>query len=180
MVWKAGAATFAGGATSVDVTTGADGTAVSPTLTAGTATGPFVVTASSANAQGVGYALTVLPATADVKVNISGPKRESHGSQFAEHITVTNSGPATATAISTGIKVPRALKVRGADGATRVGSRRVWALPSLAAGHSQTYTLSLAVKRHAHGHAKLVAKTRAHQQDPHRSNNRAKRTVHVG
>jgi hypothetical protein len=120
-----GSASFSGGATAT-ATTGADGVATAPVLTAGTTPGPITVTARS----GSGAATEALVSTAfsgtvtaappapvtDLAVTVTAPASARPGQSVVATVTVTNKGAAAVARAATAVTLQGGLLVVSAPG----------------------------------------------------------------
>ncbi|GLZ42184.1 VWA domain-containing protein [Actinokineospora sp. NBRC 105648] len=150
----AGTAAFAGGATAATVNTGTNGQATAPTLTAGSTTGLVTITATT---PGVTTPATFTgnvtapqgPARADIAVSLSAPATATSGAPFVVTLTVRNNGPAAATAILSGITLPKGTRVTNPAGGIVTDHGRVVAfyLPTLASGTSTSYAVTVTSDR---------------------------------
>ncbi|GLZ38125.1 hypothetical protein [Actinokineospora sp. NBRC 105648] len=159
-----GAATFPGGTTTATVNTATDGQATSPTLSAGTTTGAITISATAAGVTNpVAFTGTVTapqgPAKSDLAVTISAPTNATSGAPFTVTLTVRNNGPAAATAVYSGISLPRGLRITNPGGGTLTDNNRAVAFsrPSLTAGATATYTITVISDRNLTGPQNLVA-----------------------
>lgn len=179
---RSGTATFAGGKTSAVVTSGRDGTVVSPLLTAGQP-GPVTVTATAAGAAtGASFLLTAgTPgsARADLSVAVSLPAQAKPGSSVSAKVTVTNAGPYTATKTATAFTVPLGWKVTNAGGGSLLcNSVVLFAAEGLASGASIAYIVTLTASAKATTSTALAAVLSA-TIDPKLSNNAATASTSV-
>lgn len=169
-----------------------NGTPASPQDVAGTAdlNGVSCASATSCEAagdtgttslEGLVVSLTITKPSADLSVTISGPSAAADGSSFTETITVDNHGPSTATDIVTGVAIPQGLTVTADPGGSQIGRVVYWKDPSLAAGATVIYTVTLQVGSHVHATVVIAAATGSlHVRDPHLANNVAATTVKLG
>ncbi|MET0189213.1 MAG: hypothetical protein ABW212_09460, partial [Pseudonocardia sediminis] len=150
-----GSAAF-GSSTTATATTGTNGAAVSPALTAGSTAGPVTVTATSGTLTTT-YALTVtpapapVPARADLSAALTAPSTATPGKTFTATLTVRNAGPSAAASVASGITVPKGLRITGAAGGavTNDGRNVGFLTPSIASGKSVTFTVTVSVDRSA-------------------------------
>jgi hypothetical protein len=145
-----GSASFPGGPTAT-ATTGPDGVATAPTLTAGTDAGPVVVTATTGTLAPVTFGETVVapPATgrnrADISVAVSAPATVAPNGTTQVIVTVRNNGPFDAAGVSAALTMPNALTVVAAPGgiAPRNGHNVAYLIPSIAASTQVTYSVTV-------------------------------------
>ncbi|MBM7774106.1 hypothetical protein JOD54_004310 [Actinokineospora baliensis] len=159
-----GAATFPGGSATATVNTGANGQAISPTLSAGSATGAVSITAAAAGlTTPAAFTATVTApqgsAKADLAVSISAPTNASSGTPFTVRLTVRNNGPSTATLIYSGISLAKGLRITNPGGGTPTDNNRavVFSHPGLANGATVTYTVTVTPDRNVTGPQNIVA-----------------------
>jgi hypothetical protein len=159
-----GTATFPGGVATATVSTATNGQAVAPTLTAGSTTGTVTITATTPGVTTPAtFTATVAAPTgsarADITVNLTGPTNPTSGSPFTMTLTLRNNGPATATAVVSGLSLPRGMRVTNAGGGiTADGGRAVaFFLPSLTTGKSITYTIKITSERTLTGAQNIAA-----------------------
>ena len=152
-----------------------------------TATGSHTITAAylgdSAYIGSTSAALTqqVVANKADVSVSVTGPRRAADGSSFTEAVRVSNAGPAAATEVVTGLVIPSGVSVTSTGGGSKLGSALYWTDPSIAAGASVTYTVTLKASATAHGTVVFAAASASTQvTDPNYANNAAVNTVVLG
>ena len=152
-----------------------------------TATGSHTITAAysgdSAYVGSTSTALTqqVVPDKADVSVSVTGPAKAADGSSFTELVTVRNAGPAPATGVITGLVIPSRVSVTSTGGGSKLGPAVYWTDPSIAAGASVTYTITLKTSATAHGTVLFAAASASTQvTDPNYANNGAVNTVTLG
>jgi Domain of unknown function DUF11 len=118
---------------------------------------------------------------ADLAIAISGPARAADGSTFAETVTVTNHGPASAGEVLTALQVPNGLSVASTGGGTRIGGVVYWTAGSIADGAKLTYTVTVKVSAHANGTVLIPVGTASiSNPDPNYANNAAATTVRLG
>jgi hypothetical protein len=177
-----GSASFAGAA-SATASTGTDGRATSPTLTAGNRTGTVTVTATTPGvAQGATFTLTVGAASADLSAALAGPAGTVRPrTPFTVTLTVRNAGPSPASTVASGLVVPSGTRiVNGGGGLVSRDARSVAFLrASLAAGASVTYTVTL-VADGGNGTRTVTAATASLQtRDPSLADNAARTVVTV-
>jgi len=115
--------------------------------------------------------------TADLSVHLSGPTKVRAGRTFTETLTVTNHGPHRAGRVHLALRVPHGFAASNAAGASRHGRALRWHITTLPAHATRTYTLTLRVTAHRHGHRTITAAVRslaAHDPNDH-NNHRADR-----
>lgn len=179
-----GSAAFPGGA-SATATTGADGVATSPALSAGDTAGPVTVTAT-AGTLSTTFALTVTPAPvipreADLSIVLGVPNTIKAGTTVPVTVTIRNAGPAAATRVAGAVTLPTGLRATAAPGGIVSGGRSVaYLVPSIAAGTERTFTVTVTVDRTAAGARTLDAGVAPSQvRDPKLANNAARVTTTV-
>ncbi|HEY6797177.1 MAG TPA: putative Ig domain-containing protein [Kineosporiaceae bacterium] len=180
-----GSATFAGAASATG-TTHANGTITSPLLTAGSAPGPVVVTATVAGADGVSPAIfgeSVLDpsaARADLKIALSSPATVAHGGTVTATVTVTNRGPIAATTVVTTLTPGPGLTPVSATGVGAVvtGTGVQWSEAGLAARASVTYTVTLTAASRSQV-TSLATATTSTVPDSNATNNRTHNAITI-
>ena len=149
-------------------------------------TGSHAITAvysgDAANAGSTSAVLTqsVVVDRADLSVRLSVPAKAAAGAIVTQKVTVTNLGPATATAEVTALSEPYGLAIINADGALVRGPLLTWSRPSLAPGASRTFTVTVQVGSHASGSVQVVAGAVSVTQDPDLFNNIALGEMSLG
>jgi YVTN family beta-propeller protein len=144
----------------------------------------YTFTATATDAVGTSAASPasnpVTPASpADLAVTLNGPARAVDGTAFTEKVTVTDKGPATATAVVTTVLIPAGLTVTAAPGASVHSGTLDWAAPSLVAGKSVVYPVTFNVGAHTDGPVTLGAVTEDDGYDPNLANNAAITTIQL-
>ena len=117
---------------------------------------------------------------ADLKVKLSMPSSAADGAIVTQTVTVTNMGPATANTEVTGLNEPSQLAVMDADGALVRGPLLTWSMPSLAAGASKTFTVTVQVGARDHETVQVNAGALAITPDPNMLNNLATGSIRLG
>ncbi|GAA4870295.1 hypothetical protein ACFQ34_07140 [Pseudonocardia benzenivorans] len=182
-----GAASFPGGAPSATVTTGDDGVATAPTLTAGRDAGPVTVTATTGPLTAT-FTETVAapPGTgakrADLAVTLAVPATVLPGGTFQAIVTVRNNGPYPATNVATALTMPNGLVVVAAPGgiAPRNGHSVAWLTPQIGSSSQVAHTVTLAADTKVRGPQQVRAATLATSvADPDLLNNAAVTIVTV-
>lgn len=143
---SSGSATFAGNTTAATGTSNGAGVATSPVLTAGRASGPVTVTASTGAATPATFTETVIAtsaARADLQVKVTAPASVARNSTFTATVTVTNAGPNAASSLLTAVTPGSGLTVVTAPGGTIRPGVALYPVPSLASGATLTYTITL-------------------------------------
>ncbi|NBP86659.1 MAG: DUF11 domain-containing protein, partial [Mycobacteriaceae bacterium] len=119
--------------------------AVAPGVTIGG--GICIVTPATVN-----DAPITIAALPQLTVRKSGPAVARRGGGLAYRITVTNSGPLTATGVVLTDTPPTSMLIGGTPtGATRSGRTLSWAIGDLAAGASRTVNVTLGMRLTARG-----------------------------
>ncbi len=180
-----GSAAFPGGATAT-ATTGADGVATSPALSAGDTAGPVTVTAT-AGTLSTTFALTVTPAPvipreADLSVALGVPATLKAGTTTPVTVTLRNAGPAAATRVTGAVTLPQGLKVTAAPGGIVGGNGRsvAYLVPNIAAGTASTFTITVTADRTVTGPRTLEGAVAPSQvRDPKLTNNATRVTTTV-
>ncbi|MER7435354.1 hypothetical protein ABT341_11645 [Pseudonocardia alni] len=179
-----GSAAFPGGATAT-ATTGADGVATGPALSAGDTAGPVTVTAT-AGTMSTTFALTVTPAPvipreADLSIRLGVPGTMKAGTTAPVTVTIRNAGPAGATRVAGAVTLPTGLRATASQGGIVSGGRSVaYLVPSIAAGTERTFTITVTVDRTAAGVRTLDAGVAPSQvRDPKLANNATRVTTTV-
>ncbi|GAA4979543.1 hypothetical protein WHI96_23685 [Pseudonocardia tropica] len=180
-----GSAAFPGGATAT-ATTGADGVATGPALSAGDTAGPVTVTAT-AGTLSTTFALTVTPAPvipreADLSVALGVPATLKAGTTTPVTVTVRNAGPAAATRVTGAVTLPQGLKVTAAPGGIVGGDGRsvAYLVPNVAAGTASTFTITVTADRTVAGPRTLAGAVAPSQvRDPKLTNNATRVTTTV-
>jgi DNA-binding beta-propeller fold protein YncE len=120
-------------------------------------------------------------APADIAATVTAPSRAAGGSQFAEHFTVTDNGPATAAGVVTNVLVPKGLTVDAAPGSSPGRGALIWWDHSLAPGQSTTYTITFTVAAGVHGAVSLGGFAVSFAlEDPDLANNTAVTRIQLG
>jgi len=104
---------------------------------------------------------------------VSAPTLTASGT-YADAVTVTNSGPTTATAVFTGLFASDGLTITAAPGGEMffAGRTAAYTTPTIAAGHTITYPVSITANPGTHGIHYLAAATGTLQTpDPNYLNN---------
>jgi Domain of unknown function DUF11 len=118
---------------------------------------------------------------ADLAIAISGPARAADGTTFAETVTVTNHGPASASEVLTALQAPNGVTVASTGGGTRIGGVVYWTAGSIADGAKLTYTVAFKVSARANGTVLIPVGTASLSNlDPNYANNAAATTVALG
>jgi hypothetical protein len=169
-----GSASFPTGPTAT-ATTGADGIATSPTLTAGLVPGPVTVTATS-GALSRTFTLTVAPPpgppVADLALSVTGvPATAAPGSSFTATVTVRNTSSFAATRVSTAATAPSGLRVTAAPGGIATPPAAAFVVPTLAPGAEVVHKVTFAVDAGARGAKTLTFATNSTVPDPDRLDN---------
>ena len=110
---------------------------------------------------------------ADLQVTLSVPAQAADGAIVTQKVTVTNQGPATASTEVTALNEPPELAVIDSDGALVRGPLLTWSMASLAAGASETYTVTAQVGARAHKTVQVEAGALSITPDPNMFNNLA-------
>ncbi len=140
-------------------------------------TGSHAITAvysgDAANAGSTSPVLTqsVVVDRADLKVTLSMPATAADGAIVTQKVTVTNQGPAPASTEVTALNEPHELAVLDADGALVRGPLLTWSRPSLAAGASETFTVTVQVGADDHETVQVDAGALSITADPNMLNN---------
>ena len=177
-----GGATFAGGALTGTATAGADGTATSPRLVAGTMPGPFTVTATSGSATPAVFTETVTavtPARADLKTTVTGPAVGAANAVVSVNLTVANLGPAQADRTLAVLSVPSGMVVKDAGGGRVLRGAIVFDLGNLRSGTSQSRIIQLTPVRTRQPVRIVAALATSATPDPVRRNNVAATTIRI-
>lgn len=117
---------------------------------------------------------------ADLKVKLSMPSAAADGAIVTQTVTVTNMGPATANTEVTALNEPSQLAVLNADGALVRGPLLTWSMPSLAAGTSKTFTVTVQVGALDHETVQVNAGALSITPDPNMLNNTATKSMRLG
>jgi hypothetical protein len=118
---------------------------------------------------------------ADLAIAISGPARAADGSTFAETVTLTNHGPASAGEVLTALQAPNGVTVASTGGGARIGGVVYWTAGSIADGAKLSYTVTFNVSAHASGTVLIpVGAASLSNLDPNYANNAAATTVTLG
>jgi hypothetical protein len=117
---------------------------------------------------------------ADLTVKLSVPAQAADGASVTETVTVTNKGPASASKVITALAEPGGLTVTSAGGASVKGPVLTWTTASLAAGASQTFTVTAKVGAHADSTVLVAVGTLSATPDPDLLNNAAIDRVRLG
>jgi hypothetical protein len=171
-----GSATFPGNVKTATATTGADGIATAPTLTAGLAPGPVTVTASTPGLPPVTFTLTVIappgPPVADLVVTVTGiPTTVAPGSTFTTAINVRNASSFPATQVRTSLTAPSGLRITAAPGALFTSSAATFTAPTLAPDATLTYQVTFRVDPTARGTKSIPVSANSQVRDPNQLNN---------
>ena len=140
-----GSASFSGNSTTATVVTNPLGQASAPPLTAGNQPGFVTIEAVVSDQLSTTFTETVVapvPPRADLQVDIAAPAVVQRGSTFTAVVTVTNRGPATASAIATGI-VAEGFTVVSAPGGRVLFNTVGFIESTIANGASVSYTINL-------------------------------------
>ena len=149
-------------------------------------TGSHAITAvysgDAANAGSTSAVLTqsVVVDRADLKVTLSMPANAADGAIVTQTVTVTNQGPAPASTEVTALSEPHELAVLDADGALVRGPLLTWSRPSLAAGASKTFTVTVQVGAHAMRTVQVDAGALSITADPNMLNNLVVGPIRLG
>ncbi|GEL25571.1 hypothetical protein PSU4_45250 [Pseudonocardia sulfidoxydans NBRC 16205] len=182
-----GSASFPGGKTAT-ATTGADGVATAPTLTAGTDAGPVTVTATTGTLAPVTFTETVAapPATgrnrADIAVTLTVPTTVTRNGTVQAVVTVRNNGPFDAAGVTAALTMPDALTVVAAPGgiAPPKGHNVAYLIPSITASTQVVYTVTLKADARTTGPQTLrAAAIPTRVPDPNLLDNAAVSTVTI-
>ena len=117
---------------------------------------------------------------ADLKVNLSMPSAAADGAVVTQTVTVINMGPATANTEVTALNEPSQLAVINADGALVRGPLLTWSTPTLAAGASKTFTVTVQVGAQDHETVVVNAGALSITPDPNMLNNLATGSIRLG
>ena len=117
---------------------------------------------------------------ADLKVKLSMPSSAADGAIVTQTVTVTNQGPATANTEVTALNEPTQLAVINADGALVRGPLLTWSMPTLAAGASKTFTVTVQVGAQDHETVQVSAGALSITPDPNMLNNLATGSMRLG
>jgi hypothetical protein len=117
---------------------------------------------------------------ADLKVKLSMPSAAADGAIVTQTVTVTNMGPATANTEVTALNEPSQLAVIDADGALVRGPLLTWSMPTLAAGASNTFTVTVQVGAQDHETVQVNAGALSITPDPNMLNNLATGSIRLG
>jgi hypothetical protein len=151
-----------------------------------TTTGSHAITAVySGDATQAGSSSAVLTQNvvvdrADLKVKLSMPSSAADGTVVTQTVTATNMGPATANTEVTALNEPSQLAVLDADGALVRGPLLTWSMPSLAAGASVTFTVTVQVGAQDHETVQVSAGALSITPDPNMLNNLATDSIRLG
>jgi len=107
------------------------------------------------------FAQTPAPApSADLKITVSAPTPTTSGT-YSAAVTITNSGPTAATAVFTGLFASDGLTITATPGGEVFffGRTAGYIAPTIAAGHTITYSVSVTAHPGAHGVHYLAAAT---------------------
>jgi hypothetical protein len=108
---------------------------------------------------------------ADLRVTLSIPSQAADGAIVTQKVTVTNQGPAAASTEVTALNEPPELAVIDAGGALVRGPLLTWSRDSLAAGASETFTVTVQVGARDHGTVMVDAGALSITADPNMLNN---------
>lgn len=124
-------------------------------------------------------ATTTIAGSADVQITKTGPATGAAGAALTYTLTVTNAGPSTATAVQVTDSLPVGTTFGSASaGGTAVGRLVTWpAIPTLAPGASQSFTVTLSAAEG--GTIVNVANATTTTPDPTPANNRATATTTI-
>jgi hypothetical protein len=136
--------------------------------------------AASAGSTSAVLTQNVVVNRADLRVKLSMPSQANDGAIVTQTVTVTNQGPATAHTEVTGLNEPSQLAVLDADGALVRGPLLTWSMPSLAAGATKTFTVTVQVGAQDHETVQVNAGALAITQDPNMLNNFATGSIRLG
>ncbi|WP_189330461.1 DUF11 domain-containing protein [Actinoplanes ianthinogenes] len=167
----AGSVSF-GGKGSVTAVTNAQGLATSPPVLAGSRVGGGRVSATVGTA-GTSFALNVV-AAADVSLRFGSVKAVRAGKNLRVTVTVTNSGPSAASAVSTVVTLPKGVALISAGGGRRSGATLRFSTATIRVGGKVTYTFTVRPGRVTPRGAKLTAKVASAVADPRSTNNTAR------
>lgn len=118
------------------------------------------------------------PTAADLTAGLSCPPSLGPGQSGPCTLTVANHGPSAASNLTASLTLPaNVTEVSCTGGCTPTRSLLTWAAPSLAAGASVSYTVT--VKAAKPGTAQLVGTTAAQNVDPHPQDNSATAAIAV-
>ena len=149
-------------------------------------TGSHAITAvysgDAVNAGSTSAVLTqsVVVDRADLKVTLSMPATAADGATVTQTVTVTNQGPAPASTEVTALSEPHELAVLDADGALVRGPLLTWSRPSLAAGASETFTVTVQVGANDHERVQVDAGALSITADPNMLNNFVVGAIRLG
>lgn len=121
--------------------------------------------------------------TADLRIALAAPATAPPGKPFAVTLTVTDAGPAAATAVTADLRLPAGFSVVNAGGGRVTDAGRTVHLTraSLSAGKSTTWTVTLEAGPSVRGRQSLTAVTGSPAvTDPAPGNNTAERSVTIG
>jgi hypothetical protein len=119
------------------------------------------------------YTLTVAspgPARADLSVSLGAPTAVNASAPVQVAVTVTNTGPSTATTVGTALLIPRGWTVTDPGTGTMLGPLLTFTAAALAAKATLSYTVTLAAPP-AKGRALIAAYTASAAGDPNYGNN---------
>jgi hypothetical protein len=118
------------------------------------------------------------PTAADLTAGLSCPPSLGPGQSGPCTLTVVNHGPSAASNLTASLTLPaNVTEVSCTGGCTPTRSLLTWAAPSLAAGASVSYTVT--VKAAKPGTAQLTGTAAARNVDPHPQDNTATATIAV-
>jgi Tol biopolymer transport system component len=163
---------------SIDAATGA----VTGTPPAGTTSFSYAVTASNSVGMTTAgpYTVTVTATStkADISVALSCPASMTAGSAGTCKLTVANAGPADAIGVAAGLDLPPGLtELSCSPGCADVAGLLIWTMPSLAAGASANFTVT--VRATAAGKDTLLAAAASQNPDPDLFNNIAVQVITI-
>jgi hypothetical protein len=117
---------------------------------------------------------------ADLRVTLSIPAQAADGAIVTQKVTVTNQGPAAASTEVTALSEPSDLAVIDAGGALVRGPLLTWSRASLAAGASETFTVTVQVGARVHRTVHVAAGALSITADPNMLNNFAFGQMQLG
>jgi hypothetical protein len=132
----------------------------------------------SSSTSGEPVTITTASKLADLSIAISGPSGAADGASFAERVTVSNAGPASAGNVLTALLVPAGVTVTSTGGGTVAGGVVYWTAAQIASHAKATYTVTFKVSAHARGTVLIPAATASLANPDHNyANNAATTTV---
>ncbi len=117
---------------------------------------------------------------ADLKVKLDMPSSAADGAIVTQTVTVTNMGPAAADTQVTGLNEPTQLAVLNADGALVRGPLLTWSMPSMAAGATKTFRVTVQVGAQDHETVQVNVGALSITPDPNMLNNVATGSMRLG